>query len=91
MITVSSVEARNRFGQLLDTVQREPVIITRHGDVAAFVISPQDMRDLQDARRKRSTAVEAFEAFFARNAGTSTPAAKNLTDEDVVKLVHESR
>ena len=25
MITVTSVEAQNRFGQLLDTVQREPV------------------------------------------------------------------
>ena len=26
MITVTSVEAQNRFGQLLDTVQREPVV-----------------------------------------------------------------
>ena len=31
MIIVRSVEAQNRFGQLLDTVQREPVTITRHG------------------------------------------------------------
>lgn len=34
MITVTSVEAQNRFGQLLDTVQREPVVITRHGRMA---------------------------------------------------------
>ena len=31
MITITSVEAQNSFGQLLDTVQREPVTITRHG------------------------------------------------------------
>lgn len=91
MITVTSVEAQNRFGQLLDTVQREPVTITRHGRVAAFMVSPQDMRDLQEARRKRSAAVEEFEAFFARNDATLTQEARNLTDEDVVRLVKESR
>ena len=39
MITVTSVEAQNRFGQLLDTVQREPVTMTRHGRTAAFIVS----------------------------------------------------
>ncbi|MBP9059808.1 MAG: type II toxin-antitoxin system Phd/YefM family antitoxin [Rhodoferax sp.] len=39
------VEAQNRFGQLLDTVQREPVTITRHGRTAAFMVSPQDMQE----------------------------------------------
>ncbi|MDZ7585938.1 MAG: type II toxin-antitoxin system Phd/YefM family antitoxin [Gammaproteobacteria bacterium] len=91
MITVTSVEAQNRFGQLLDTVQREPVTITRHGRTAAFIVSPQDMQDLQDARRKRSTAVEAFEAYFAKADATLTPAARELTDEDVVRMVKASR
>lgn len=91
MITVTSVEAQNRFGQLLDTVQREPVTITRHGRTAAFIVSPQDMQDLQDARRKRSTAVEAFEAYFAKADATLTPAARELTDEEVVRMVKASR
>ena len=91
MITVTSVEAQNRFGQLLDTVQREPVTITRHGRTAAFIVSPQDMQDLQDARRKRSTAVEAFEAYFAKADATLKPAARELTDEDVVRMVKASR
>ena len=91
MITMTSVEAQNRFGQLLDTVQREPVTITRHGRTAAFIVSPQDMQDLQDARRKRSTAVEAFEAYFAKADATLTPAARELTDEDVVRMVKASR
>jgi prevent-host-death family protein len=91
MITVTSVEAQNRFGQLLDTVQREPVTITRHGRTAAFMVSPQDMQDLQDARRKRVTAVDAFDAYFAKADAALTSAARNLTDEDVVRLVKEPR
>ncbi len=91
MITVTSVEAQNRFGQLLDTVQREPVTITRHGRTAAFMVSPQDMMELQQRRGKRTSAVEAFEAFFAKSDSTLTPAARDLTDTDVVKLVTTSR
>ena len=91
MITVTSVEAQNRFGQLLDTVQREPVTVTRHGRTAAFIVSPQDMQDLQDARRKRSAAVKEFEAYFAKADATLTPAARELTDEDVVRMVKASR
>ncbi len=91
MIKVTSMEAQNRFGQLLDTVQREPVTITRHGRVAAFMVSPQDMQDLQNARSKRTTAVEAFEAYFAKADRTLTSAARKLTDKDIVRLVHQSR
>lgn len=91
MITISSMDAQNRFGQLLDTVQREPVTITRHGRTAAFMISPRDMQDLQDARRKRIAAAEAFEAWSQRAAASVLPAAADLTDEVVVKMVKASR
>ncbi|OOG51612.1 type II toxin-antitoxin system Phd/YefM family antitoxin [Polaromonas sp. C04] len=91
MITLTSVEAQNRFGQLLDTVQREPVAITRHGRTAAFIVSPRDMQDLQDARRQRGTTVKAFEAYFAKADATLTPAARRLGDADVVRLVKAAR
>lgn len=91
MITVTSVEAQNRFGQLLDTVQREPVTITRHGRTAAFIVSPQDMEELRDARSKRSKAVDEFEAWSQRAAASALPAATELTDEDVVRMVKASR
>jgi antitoxin (DNA-binding transcriptional repressor) of toxin-antitoxin stability system len=44
MITVTSVEAQNRFGQLLDTVQREPVTITRHGRTAGHPAQARERR-----------------------------------------------
>lgn len=94
-MTVSSMEAQNRFGQLLDTVQREPVTITRHGRTAAFIVSPQDMADLQDIKAKRTQAVEWFEAFFAQAEAAKSSdmrtAARQLTDADVVKMVKELR
>jgi len=92
MITLTSVEAQNRFGQLLDMVQREPVTITRRGRVVAVMLSPQDMQDLRDAQAsKRKNAVEAFEAWSMRADATALPAAAELTDEDVVRMVKESR
>jgi antitoxin Phd len=95
MVTMTSVEAQNSFGKLLDTVQREAVTITRHGRPTAVVVSPQDMEELLDSRRKRSGAVAELEAWRAE-AGKHTTAeqsaaAAELTDEDVTWMVHESR
>lgn len=90
MITKTSAEAQNQFGQLLDTVQREPVAITRHGRPAAFVISPEDMEELAEIQRRRR-AVKAFYEWRAMALKSATPAAAELTDEDVVRMVHEAR
>lgn len=40
MITMTSLNAQNHFGELLDTSQREPVMITRHGRPVSIVLSP---------------------------------------------------
>ena len=86
MITMTSVEAQNRFGQLLDTVQREPVTITRHGRPAAFIVSAQDMQDLQEVRRQKALA--AFEAWSAQASRQASPDAAQLSDDDILSLIH---
>jgi prevent-host-death family protein len=91
MRTVTSVEAQNRFGELLDNAQREPVTITRRGRPVAFVLSPADMRELMDIRQKREKNVADFQAFFSASDALLKPAAKELTDADVVRLVNEVR
>jgi len=91
MVTMTSVEAQNRFGQLLDTVQREAVAITRHGRPAAFVVSPQEMDELLNARRRRVNAVAELEEWSSQASKRAKPAASALTDEDVNQLVHQSR
>jgi antitoxin Phd len=91
MISVTSVDAQNRFGQLLDMARREPVTVTRHGRPAAFIVSPQDMEELLDVRVRRSKAVEALEAWSARATTLVKPAAAALSDDEVNRLVHELR
>ena len=91
MIRMTSVEAQNQFGKLLDTAQREAVAITRHGRETAFVVSPREMEELLDARRRRGGAVAELEAWSAMASGGANKAAQKLTDEEVNRLVHEAR
>lgn len=91
MITVTSVEAQNRFGQLLDMARREPVTVTRHGRPAAFIVSPQDMEELLDVRARRGKAVQALEEWSARAKLQATPAAETLSEDEVNRLIHELR
>ena len=44
---VTSVEARHRFGQLLDAAQREPIIITRKGRPVAVLVAIQNYLAMQ--------------------------------------------
>jgi len=91
MLTVTSVQAQNGFGKLLDSALREPVVVTRHGRAAAFIVSPRDMDELMTVRRKRSKAVQEFEALFAQSDQRLKPAAGALTEDEIVKLVRKSR
>ncbi|MGA9668083.1 MAG: type II toxin-antitoxin system Phd/YefM family antitoxin [Terracidiphilus sp.] len=95
MISITSAEAQNRFGQLLDTAQREAVAITRHGRPTAFVVSPHDMEELLDARRARGKALAELDAWSRQAAASLSPgqaaAVATLSDEDVTRLIHESR
>ena len=91
MITMTSAEAQNRFGQLIDTAQREPVAITRHGRPAAFVVSPRDMEEILQDRERRKKAVAAYDAWRESTKNMLKPAAAELTDEVVNRMVHELR
>src|SRR5271157_2214464 len=91
MLTKTSAEAQNQFGQLLDTVQREPVAITRHGRPAAFIVSPRDMEDLLSIKERRMKAVKDLEAWREMARKSMTPGAAALTDAEVKRMVHEER
>ena len=90
MKTISSVEAQNHFGELLDNAQREPISITRRGRPVAFVVSQHDMAELADARNKRSQAVSAFEDYFAGVDARLSAEAKALTEADISRMVKKA-
>jgi prevent-host-death family protein len=91
MRTVTSVEAQNKFGELLDNAQRELVTITRRGRPVAFVLSPADMSELMDVRQRREKNVADFEAFFALSEAKLTTSAHVLNEADVNRMVNEVR
>ncbi len=91
MIKMSSAEAQNSFGKLLDTAQHETVVVTRHGRPTAFVVGPREMEELLDARRRRGKAVAELEAWSDLASKRASAEAAALTDEDVNRLVHENR
>lgn len=67
MITITSVEAQNRFGQLLDTAQREPITITRRGRPVAMLMAVEEFEARQQPGAAVRSARQAVAAF--RGAG----------------------
>jgi len=53
MRRISDIDAKNRFGQLLDAVQRQPVTVTKKGRPAAVMLSIQDYERMRGAARQR--------------------------------------
>ena len=47
MKTFAAKEAKNGFGRLIDTAQREPVVIERKGRPVAVVLSMDDYRHFE--------------------------------------------
>lgn len=94
MITVTSMEAQNRFGQLLDTVQREPVTITRHGRTVALMMTPDffvaqahSTHVTQDAAMQ--AGLSAIAAF--RGAGQQGSVAQLLQDRRADRLAEQRK
>ena len=91
MITITSVEAQSRFGELIDRAQREPVEVTRRGRTVAYVVSEPDMRELADMRRRREEAARWYAEYRRQVAGRSAGGAPALTESDIDRLMHELR
>ncbi|MDO8586457.1 MAG: type II toxin-antitoxin system Phd/YefM family antitoxin [Armatimonadota bacterium] len=66
MTNVTSKEAQNHFGELIDTAQREPVTINRRGRPVAVVLSNERYKELEAledalwAARARHAAESGF-------------------------------
>lgn len=92
MISVTSVEAQSRFGELVDRSQREPIAVTRRGRTVAYVVSGHDMKALADVTQRRQEAARWYAQYRAEVLpGTMTQAAAALTDEDVTGMVKALR
>jgi antitoxin Phd len=67
MKTLTATDAKNRFGELIDMAQAEPVRVQRQGRDVAIVLSPEEFRRLSElAGGKASPAVQRLHAESAK-------------------------
>ncbi len=57
MKAMTAKDAKNHFGELMDTVQREPVTIEKHGRPVAVVISETEYEEMKLERLRAMLAV----------------------------------
>ncbi len=99
MRTMTSLDAQNHFGELIDTSQREPVLITRRGRPVSFVLSTsanpattllQVMKLMSElSPLKGDNAAKAFDAYTQKIS--SAAEEEGLTEDDITAFVHANR
>ena len=90
MKTMTSVEAQNHFGLLLDTAQREPVSITRRGRPVAYLFSPQDFEALTQGKSNIDTQTSTAQLLAAFRGSGKGGSAARLVAEREAERQHES-
>lgn len=90
MRTMTSAEAQNHFGSLLDTAQREPVTITRRGRPVAYLFSPQEYEALVQGKHG-STAPPSLSELLAafRGSGKGGAAARLVAERETERQLEK--
>jgi antitoxin Phd len=81
MRTVSATEAKQKFAEIIDTAQREPVRIRRHNRDLAVLVSAEEYERLN---RNRWAEVNRLSAIVADEAK-----ANGLTEEILAEILAE--
>lgn len=97
VIIMTSLEAQNKFGTAMDTSQREPVVITRRGRAANFMMSANaEPRELQYQFTKLMSELFPLEDKAGAEALNqilapvrARTAAEGLTEEKLYALLNE--
>ena len=79
MTTVTALEAKNRFGKLLEMAQRGPVTITKNGRPSAVIISADEFEAYW--KQKNQELLKHMDKMAA------SAKARGMTDEILAELL----
>ncbi len=97
MQIMTSLEAQNHFGEMIDSSQREPVLITRRGRPVSIVISP--CGDVTKAMHSFIKALGELSPLRGKEAARNMEQAlsglgkqaekEGLTEKDIHAMIRE--
>ena len=76
---MTALEAKTRFGQLIDAAQRRPVTVTKNGRAAVVVMS------VEDYEQRRQSAAQRLGQIMDQTAEEA--ARKDLTEAKLDELL----
>ena len=82
MQTFTANEAKTRFGEFLDRVQREPVRVMRHDRTVGVMVSAQDYEAMRAFYANRLQHTLAESAAAATRAGLTPKALRALLADE---------
>jgi prevent-host-death family protein len=82
MQTISATEAKQKFAALLDTAQREPVWIQRHGRDIAVLVSPRDFEYRCKLRIQELIEITERSGAYAEAQGMTDELLKRLLADE---------
>lgn len=89
MNIIPATEAKNRFGELLEAVNREPVEIAKKGRTVAVVLSVDTYRDMERRIRESETPANFAGLSKWRKSATKRKTAKPMDEADYAKHIVE--
>lgn len=82
MSKITALDAKSRFGELIDMAQRGPVTVTKHGRASVVVMSAAEYdRRLQSARKRFCDALERVQQQSASHGLTQAKLDELLADD----------
>jgi len=82
MKSITALEAKNRFGEVLEAAQRQPVSITRNGRPSVVVISAESYARRQRMARERLRLAMRQAGEYATAQGMSEEVLDQLLSDE---------
>ncbi len=82
MKTFTALEAKNRFGQVIDAAQREPVTVTRQGRPSVVILSAEEYERRQTRAWRNLLSVMEETGHYAAEQGLTEETLDTLLADD---------